>query len=210
MKHTNHVIKIMLLFAIFIIVFGCNKKEETKPNIKFTKISINGVGDFEFKDSLTYAAVDSSIYKVKIYTEPAVAKIYYKTGSNSFVKLDSGWISIDSTSKRLDFYADLDGYNKTQIKSLDFSFKNDSLLRSFNMYPNPTSGQLKFGFSSKTRGVLKYSIYYVSGLLKITKEETVLTDTCLITTDITQFASGIYLLRLNYGETILTKPLIKQ
>ena len=210
MRNTDNLIKTMLLCLLICVISSCDKKDTIKTDIKINKISIDGIGDFDYKDSLVYAAVDTVIYKVSIITEPTNANIYYKTGLGDYIKLTTNSIVVDSTTKKLSFYADKDGYNKTPIKSMDFAFNNDSLIKSFDLYPNPTVGQLKIGLNSKTRGVLMYNIYDVTGLLKMTKNEIVLKDSFLVSTYITQFSKGIYILKLNYGETKLMMNLIKQ
>ena len=210
MIYRNNLIRIMILCVFVLLISSCNKKDELKKDIKIVKLSIDGVMDFDYMDSLTYAAVDTIKYRLKIITEPTNAIIYYKTGLNNYIKLSSDWISVDSTINKISFYADLEGYNKTQIKSINFAYNNDSLISRFDLYPNPSVGQVKIGFNTKTRGILIYKIYNILGLLKLSKDTIVSTDSILTVSDISSFENGIYILKLNYGETTLTKKLVKQ
>lgn len=187
---------------------SCNEEDETLSDIVINEMIIDGVGNFDYEDNLNYAAVDSIEYRVNISTTPANANIYYKTEDSDFTPLNTDWILIDSSTSKLFFYAELEGYNSTQVKSIDFSFENDSL--NVNIYPYATSGLLNIEINNNTRGVLSYNIYDRMGNLKITKQEAILGDTFLFNDDLSEFDAGLYFLKLNYGETKLVKKIMKQ
>ena len=214
MKNKIDFIKSLILIGFVVIMSSCNKNDEAKVDnkldIKIDKIAIVGIGEFDFKDSLIYMAVDTINYKIKIITEPAGANIYYKTATSDFIKLDKDWILVDSTTKKLSFYSDLTGYNKTQIKSLDFYFNNDSVIKNLKVFPNLCSKELDFKFNSKTRGVLSFQIYDMMGMIKSSNDVFISTDTYYVITDLYGLSNGIYIVKLNYGGSKMTHKLVKQ
>ena len=79
---------------------------------------------------------------------------------------------------------------------------DDRILNSFKMYPNPVTGnKLYFSVSND----ITINIYNVLGKLVKSKENT--NDKNYI--DVSNFSKGIYLLKINSGNKIITKKLIK-
>jgi hypothetical protein len=124
-----------LILGVLVFLYACDG--EPRPHVKIKKISINNVGDFDYQHSLTFATVDTLQYEIKIITDPEDAEIYYTANSN-FSKQRNEWILIDSNTSQIQtqvrfkhksdsntsqiqFYAEKQGFNKSDIKALDLA-----------------------------------------------------------------------------------------
>ena len=201
----------MISLGLVFVFMSCEKKtDETILKIDYQKIVINKIGEFSYNDSLIYVGIDTIKYQIKIVSSDSTADLYYSTGQRNFMQLDSEWITVDSTVEMLSFYSTKKGYLSSDIQKLSFNFKNDSLLKKLAIYPNPTDGLIKVEFNDNSRGELFYDIFDMSGKKIRSFHEYVLSNSFLITNDLTDIPSGLYIAKFYFGKNSKTMKIIKQ
>ncbi|MGL1886012.1 MAG: T9SS type A sorting domain-containing protein [Reichenbachiella sp.] len=173
-------------------------------------ISIQDIGDFDYQDSLIIATVDSLKYEIKIITEPEDADIYYSTPNRDFDKQQSEWIHIDSTIYEIQFYADKQGFNKSSIKGIEIDSYHNNLIMTVDLYPNPFDSIINIEINSKTRGKLHYQVFDLTGKLFQSDDYFISDDSFKKSTDLSDLEYGVYILHIEYGNTTLTKKIMRQ
>lgn len=198
-----NIIKCTIIFACLITVANsCHNEDDIViPELRIRKVFVRDVGEFDFQDSLTFAAADTTEYFVKFITEPSDAEIYHSPASKHFKKLNTEWILINSEISKLNFYLKFDRF-KTEIKTLDFSFNESSTIENATLYPNPCADdRINIAFESKTRGHLQYQITTADGHPLKSGKEFIDSNSFLKEIDIQDLETGQYNIKLKYGNT---------
>ena len=202
MKTLNVTIK--LLIVLVFITASC-KKEANKPDIKISKVVIDDIMEMDYNDSILYAGLATMSYKVQFKTEPYNSKIYYDIDSKGFKAMDSTGISIDSTVRKLSYYAEAPGYNRTAILSIGFDFSKNDTIRGFHISMPYDSYALYINYLSNQRGTLNYAIFSLTGDKILSGESFITVSSGVLLLDLSGIQSGEYIIRLNFGESTMSK-----
>lgn len=201
--------KCILLLFLF-TVSSCDKKEEPLPAIEIKSILIKNIGEFNYQDSITYAAIDTVQYELKVITDPEDAEIYHKQVDGEFVKFSGKWIRIDSGTIPLEFYAKKNDYANTGLKKIDFSYETGDLIYDIKLYPNPFDKELTFEIVGKTRGGLNFQVMNRWGQILQSYDEFVSEDKFVVQKELKDLIPGLYIIRFYYGNSTVAKKVIKE
>ena len=98
-------------------------------------------------------------------------------------------------------------YNSTLNQCLTTGIKEQNIDAEFSLSPNPTNSLLNISCSLKTNDKVKVEIVDALGKLLVSEDHKAFKQTSI---DVSHLTSGIYFVKLNWGEKIITKKFIKE
>jgi hypothetical protein len=199
-------VTINLLIVLALITASC-KKEEIKPDITIGKVVIEDIMEMDYNDSILYAGLATLSYKVKFKTDPDNSKIYYNIDTKGFKAMDSTGITIDSNVRKLSYYAESPGYNRTAVLSIEFDFSKRDTIRGFNITMPYNSYAVYINYRSNQRGTLNFAVYSLAGVKVFTGESFITVSSGVVMLDLSGIQPGEYIIRLNFGESTMSKSI---
>ncbi len=135
-------------------------------------------------------------------------------GTLDTLYLPDGWVcpcvDLADTLRIQDDYIDLGAYEARQLL---ITGTNESYIKqmcNLSIYPNPTTDNFTLAYQLRETGTVNIYLYSITGKkIEIVSNKVTLTGEHFQNIDITALPSGYYMLKLQMGDEVITKKVVK-